>query len=134
MIPRKVVVDTDLLLSHVAAGGPSALRRLMSAAFCYTTVFHAIEAFGVCRTPKETAAVEDTMHALKILGLNAKSGKNIGMLFTSSTKRRDLHALAAGVCIESRLPLITGRPAVYRGIGSLELLPVERALELIGKA
>lgn len=133
MIPPKVVVDTDLLIGHVAGMGPSPLRRLMSATFCYTTVFNAIEAFSYCTTAEETQAVEETMHALKILGLNAKSGKNIGALFASTHRVRDLQILAAGLCLESRLPLVTGRPAAYRRIGGLELIPARRALSLIGK-
>jgi predicted nucleic acid-binding protein len=133
VIPPKIVVDTDLLIGHVAGKSPSMLRRFMSASFCYTTVFNAIEAFSLCRTPEETQAVEETMNALKILGLNAKSGKNIGALFASARKSRDLQILAAGVCMESRLPLVTGRPAAFRGIGGLELIPARRALALIGK-
>ncbi len=122
---KKLVIDTDLLLGHVIhseAGKPSDLRRLMGSHFCYTTVFNAIEAFGVCRTAAEREAVESSMHAMKILGLNAKSGKNLGALFSSHTGKTGLHLLIAGVCRESRLPLVTGRKAKYRGVSGLKML------------
>ena len=63
---KKVIVDTDLIVEHVAGnadGGPSRLRRIMSQAFCYTTVFNAIEAFALCRSDVERQAIEDAMSA-----------------------------------------------------------------------
>ena len=123
----KVVVDTDLLLEHVlrpASGGPSRLRRLMSQAFCYTTVFNAVEAFGLCRTKQERRAVEETMSAMKILGLNAKTGKAIGAMTARRGRPADVPVLVAGLCRESRLPLVTGRPDRYRGMKGLEVIRV----------
>ncbi|MCU0452857.1 MAG: hypothetical protein MUE68_04305 [Bacteroidetes bacterium] len=126
-LTSRVVVDTDLLLEHVVGakdGGPSRLRRLMSQAFCYTTVFNAVEAFGLCRTERERKAVEETMSAMKLLGLNAKLGKNIGAMTARRGRPADLPVLIAGLCRESRLPLVTGRPEVFRGLRGLEVIPV----------
>ena len=84
---NKVVVDTDILIGHVLGTTnprPSILRLLTRRYFCYTTVFNAVEAFGLCRTDAERKAVEGSMNALKILGVNAKSGKNIGRLRASA--------------------------------------------------
>ena len=128
---KKIVVDTDLLVGHVLHDDgkiPSDLRRLMGAYFCYTTVFHAIEAFSLCRTETERDAIEQSMHALKILGLNAKSGKNLGGLFSSFQDRNGLLLLAAGVCLESRLSLVSGRKKSYTGISGLTVLSPKEAL------
>jgi len=128
---KKLVVDTDMLIGHITwtgGGEGSELRRLMGKYFCYTTVFNAIEAFSLCRTEQEREAVQRSMQAMKILGLNAKSGKNLGELFSSAEGKRDLHLLAAGVCTESRLPMVTSRPAAYNGIAGLQLLSPGEAL------
>lgn len=126
-LTAKVVVDTDLLLEHVLGskdGGPSRLRRLMSQAFCYTTVFNVVEAFGLCRTERERRAVEETMSAMKLLGLNAKLGKSIGAIAARRGRPADLPVLIAGLCRESRLPLVTGRPQAFRGLRGLEIIRI----------
>ena len=127
---KKVIVDTDVLIAHVLHEGSAAsdLRRLMGAYFCYTTVFNAIEAFSICRTDEEREAVERSMHAMKILGLNAKSGKNLGELFSGLRDRDGLQVLAAGVCLESRLPLVSGRKKSYTGIAGLSVRTPNEAL------
>ncbi len=96
----------------------------MSECFCYTTVFNAMELFSLCRTKAERTVVEHVMYSMKVLGLNGKSAKNLGELFRRTRDRGmgDLEALIAGVCVESRLPLLTGKPKRYRGIRSLQLL------------
>ena len=129
---KKVVVDTDILIGHVVhtdASEASDLRRLLGMFFCYTTVFNAIESFGLCRTDAERTAIERSMNALKILGLNAKSGKNLGTLFSSYPKRDGLHLLIAGVCLESKLPLITGRKRLFQGIPGIKVLSPRQAFQ-----
>ncbi|MEX0736530.1 MAG: hypothetical protein WEB62_10550 [Bacteroidota bacterium] len=130
MTPRKLVVDTDILVEHVihdgsltAGGAPSILRKTLSLFFCYTTVFNVIEAFSLCRSEEEIEAVESSMHALKILGLNGKSGKRIGLARRSVRTVRDLDLLIAGLCLESKLPLLTGRPKRYVGLADLRVVP-----------
>lgn len=130
-LTAKVVVDTDVLLEHVlgsADGDRSTLRRLTSDVFCYTTVFNVIEAFALCATVLEQKAVEETLQSLKILGLNAKSGKMFGRLYGRHSSRNTLHLLTAGVCLESRLPLVTGRARMYAGIQGLEIVAAERMM------
>ncbi len=97
----------------------------MSMFFCYTTVFNAIELFSLCSTDEEREAVESSLQAVKILGLNGKSGKKIGILRgnTKWAKGGDLRLLIAGVCLESRLPLLTGREAVMRKYRPLVIVP-----------
>ncbi len=96
----------------------------MSEYFCYTTVFNAIELFSMCKNRKERSAVEDVLYAMKILGLNGKSAKNVGEFFRHgrTTTLRDLELLVAGVCLESRLPILTASPGRYRGVRSLSVL------------
>ncbi len=108
---------------------PSVLRRAMSTYFCYTTVFNAIELFSLCEQPSEHSAVENVMYSMKILGLNGKSAKNVAEILRESRKKRnrDLEALVAGVCVESKLPLLTSRPGRYSGIRSLTVMTPEQA-------
>lgn len=130
MTPKKIVVDTDLLVEHLIhegpsapGGGPSVLRKAVSLFFCYTTVFNVIELFSVCKSEKEIEAAESSMHALKILGLNGKSGKSIGLVRGETRTVRDLDLLSAGLCLESKLPLLTGRPKRYSRIPGLRVVP-----------
>ena len=96
----------------------------MSEFFCYTTVFNAIELFGICASDTEVAIVEDVMHALKVLGLNGKSAKSVGAFLVKSGRTGVGHveALIAGLCMESRLPLLTSKPRRYAGYKSLVVL------------
>ena len=99
----------------------------MSLCFCYTTVFNALELFSFCNTAKERRVVEDVMYSMKILGLNGKSAKNVGRYFSKLRARhlRDLEILIAGVCLESRLPILTGRPKRYEAIRSLHVVSAD---------
>ena len=99
------------------------LRKAESLFFCYTTVFNVIELFSICTSEKEIEAAESSMHALKILGLNGKSGKRIGLARRSVRTVRDLDLLIAGLCLESKLPLLTGRPKRYAGLAGLRVVP-----------
>ncbi|MGB2867486.1 MAG: PIN domain-containing protein [Bacteroidota bacterium] len=132
---KKIVVDTDIFLEHLLHKSPgegsSLLRILMRGYFCYTTVFNAIELFSLCRTEAESRAVEDSLHAVKILGLNAKSARRIGLLFSPARAKRtrDLDTLIAGLCHESRLPLVTISTGRYRGIRPLQVLPARQLLK-----
>ncbi len=128
---KKVVIDTDIILGHLTgsmnsrkSSEPSLLRKVMSRYFCYTTVFNAAELFSMCRTSAERNAVEDAMAAMKVLGLNGKSARNIGLHISRSDTKRvlDIGGLVAGLCLESHLPLLTGNGSRYRGIRSLHLL------------
>ncbi|MEW5798956.1 MAG: hypothetical protein AB1728_08095 [Bacteroidota bacterium] len=130
MSVRKIVVDSDIILDHlVTTDDVSVLRRLMGRYFCYTTVFNAIELFAAARTKGEVQAIDDAMYAMKVLGVNSKSAKNIAKPFSSSKKV--LTGLIAGVCIESRLPIVTLDPKRYKKIPSLEVIP---ALSLLNES
>jgi predicted nucleic acid-binding protein len=133
MNPGRVVIDTDIILDHLTIGrptrdaGPSVMRKAMSEFFCYTTVFNVIELFELCETSGQKLAAESALGALKILGLNGKSGRSLGDAFRSARRKglRDFDTLIAGLCVESRLPLLTGRPKSYRGVRSLRLIPAK---------
>jgi predicted nucleic acid-binding protein len=119
----KLVVHTDLLLEHLrGADHPSVLRMAMGLFFCYTTVFQAVELFAGMRTAEERRAAEDTMSAMKLLGLNPKNAPLYGRLFAAHTGRRPMDLLVAGLCIEGRLPLLTGRRKDFEGIAGLTLV------------
>jgi predicted nucleic acid-binding protein len=130
MTVRKVVVDTDVILEHLttevsgASATKSVLRKAMSTFFCYTTVFNVIELFGLCENEKQMHAVERALGALKILGLNGKSGRSVGLVVRRmrSSQLRDLDALIGGLCVESRLPLLSGRAKSYQGVKSLKVI------------
>ena len=90
--------------------------------FCYTTVFQAIELFTVMRTSEERSAAEDAMSAMKLLGLNPKNAPLYGKLFAAHPGRRPMDLLVSGLCIESRLPLLTGRRKEFGDIAGLSLI------------
>jgi predicted nucleic acid-binding protein len=128
---QKIVVDTDIILDHLVHGeGASILRKTMNAYFCYTTVFNAIEAFSTARSKKEIQAVDDAMSAMKVLGLNAKSAKSIGKIYSIdlTVGKKVLPALIAGVCIESRLPIVTMNPKRFSRIKDLRVIPAQKLI------
>jgi predicted nucleic acid-binding protein len=91
--------------------------------FCYATVFQAIELFADVTTPVEEKAVEDAMAAMKVLGVNPKSAKTYGSLLAKNHSRAVMDMLTAGLCIESRLPLLTDRKGDFRNIAGLVIVP-----------
>lgn len=130
MIPKKIVVHTDVFLGHLAGErSPSVLRVAMRRSLCYTTVFQAIELFSLARTEREVREVENTMAAMKLLGVNPKNARLYGKLL-AARRRNSLHEgrvsewsiLIAGLCIESRLPLLTERKREFAGIKGLQII------------
>ena len=123
MSTRKVVIHTDVLLAHVCGTAePSALRLAMGQYFCYATVFHAIELFALARTDRERKAVEDTLSAMKILGLNARGARRYSKLLARRKGSDRWTVLIAGLCMESGLPLMTGRKAEFREFRGLKVI------------
>lgn len=124
MTVQKVVVHTDVFLEHLCSGqSPSVLRVALSTYFCYTTVFQAIELFSFAKTEAEFKAVEDAMASVKLLGLNPKNARRYGMLLGEDRKRDRLALLIAGLCLESKLPLLTNRRKEFAGFRGLQLIP-----------
>ena len=95
----------------------------MNKFFCYATVFQAIEMFSLARTKRELAAVEDSMAAMKLLGLNPKNAKKYGELMAPKSKYDRWTLLIAGLCVESRLPLLTARGRDFAGVKGLQIVP-----------
>jgi predicted nucleic acid-binding protein len=120
----KVMVHTDVILDHLyGVRRPSVLRQAMSTFFCYTSVFQAVEIFSVARSPRERKAAEDAMSAMKLLGLNPKNAMHYGDLFAAHPRVRANVLLIAGLCLESKLPVLTGRTKEFKGIRGLTLIP-----------
>lgn len=124
MIGAKIVVHTDVILEHLyGTRRPSVLRSAMGMYFCYTTVFQAVEVFAVLRTERERQAAVDAMAAMKLLGLNPKNAMRYGDLFAAHPTFRPMDILVAGLCLESRLPLLTDRGKDFAGIRGLDVIP-----------
>jgi predicted nucleic acid-binding protein len=122
--PAKIVIHTDVFVEHLAGKRePSVLRLAMATFFCYTTVFQAIELFSMARTETEAKAIEDSMSAMKLLGLNPKNARRFGSLFEQHKRLDRWDMLTAGLCVESRLPLLTDRRSSFRGIDGLVVVP-----------
>ncbi|MBM4165579.1 MAG: type II toxin-antitoxin system VapC family toxin [Ignavibacteria bacterium] len=121
----KVAIHTDVFLEHLfhTEEKPSTLRLAMKKFFCYTTVFNAIELFSIAETPKEIQKIEDVMSAMKLLGLNAKNSKLYGMLLAENGTMQRFNLLIAGLCLESKLSIITSRPKEFRGVEHLHIIP-----------
>ena len=129
MIVKKIVIDSDIILDHVVSErSPSLLRKIAREYFCYTTVFNAIELFSAAKTNKEVCAIEDAMSAIKVLGLNYKSAKNIAKLY--SVSQQALTGLIAGVCIEAKLPIVTLMPDRYKRYRLLKVLPAHSVMKM----
>lgn len=127
MSAAKIVVHSDVILDHLCGDNyPSALRRAMGKFFCYTTVFQAMELFSYARTEVERKSVEDAMAALKLLGLNPKNARRYGELLRSVSRAATLNILTAGLCLESRLPILTDRKRDFAGVQGLEIVPTAR--------
>jgi predicted nucleic acid-binding protein len=128
--PPKIVIHTDVLLDFLLHTGSdeSTLRKATGKFFCYTTVFNAIELFSVARTDEERKAVEYAMSAMKILGLNAKNAKKYGGLLACDVRLPRMNTLVAGICLESRLPVLTSRPDEFRGVKELTVVPASKLM------
>lgn len=123
MSPSKVVVHTDIILAHVYGDRrPSVLRKAMSQFFCYTTVFNAIELFAGAGSEHERKTIEDALSAMKVLGLNPKNAKRHADLFRTHARKDPLNLLVAGLCLESKLPLLTGKRGEFSGIQGLRIV------------
>jgi predicted nucleic acid-binding protein len=122
----KIVVHTDVFIEHLCGDRrPSVLRRAMGKFFCYATVFHAIELFSLAKTGKEAKAIEDSMAAIKVLGLNPKNARMYGEMMSSNRKRDRWNILVAGLCLESRLPLLTDRKSEFGGMMGIVIVPTK---------
>jgi len=112
---KRVAVDSDVILDHLhGSASPSVIRRLLGIFFCYTTVFQAAEVISRAQTPSELEAMQDAMGAMKLLGVNGRGATRYGQLLRSYGARDRWTVMVAGLCLESRLPLVTGRGQEYR--------------------
>ena len=129
----KIAIHTDIIVEYLIHHGKHApaLRIAMMKFFCYTTVFNAIELFARASTGPERNAVMAAMGAMKILGLNAKQAVRYGSWFSENPGIKPIPMLIAGICMESKLPLLTGDVAAFRGISGLRLI---KASALSGEA
>ncbi|MBI3195694.1 MAG: hypothetical protein HYZ34_14690 [Ignavibacteriae bacterium] len=120
---QKLVLHTDIILEHLISNSieVSVMRLVMQKYFCYTTVFNAIEVFSIAKTATERTAAEDAMSVLKILGLNAKSAPNYAPLFNGKNLRR-MNPLVAGLCLESKLPILTRQLSEFRKVHGLTVI------------
>ncbi|MBX2992271.1 MAG: hypothetical protein KF749_14050 [Bacteroidetes bacterium] len=126
----KIVVHTDVLLEHLTTkNSHSVLRLAMGRFFCYTTAYQAIELFAMAKSEEEKNIVEDSMAAMKVLGLNPKNARKYGELMASNKKADRWNILIAGLCIESRLPLLTDRRKDFKGIRGLVVVPTKLIAE-----
>jgi predicted nucleic acid-binding protein len=125
MSVSKIVVHTDIIMDYLLHDGKteSVLRLAMQKFFCYTTIFNAMELFSIARNEKERRAVEQSMSAMKILGVNAKSAKYYGKLIAEGMKLPRMNALIAGICLESKLPVLSGQPKEFSGVKQLRIVP-----------
>ncbi len=121
---RKLVVDTDVIIDYLFHSGTRAphLRGAMEKYLCYTTVFNAIELFSSARTAAESRTIEQTLGAMKLLGLNARVAKRLGHLFRKHPKSSFRDLLVAGVCLEGKLPLLTRSAKRFHDINGLRII------------
>ena len=121
----KLVVHSDIILEYLLHRDKRTpvLRLVMMKFFCYTTVFDAIELFSVAKTAEERRSIEDVMSAMKILGLNAKNAKRYGDLVPAYRSLSTMQILVAGICLESKLSLLTSKWNIFRNVKGLNVIP-----------
>ena len=122
---QKIVIDTDIILAHLAqTRGVSMLRKAMNMFFCYTTFFNAMELFSIARTKKEVEAVEQALQAMKILGVNPKSSKTMAVHLAAARKRgkTTIGTFVGAVCIASGLPVLTMHPDRFTHVKGITIL------------
>lgn len=124
MKTKKLVVHTDIIADHLLQSEqePSLLRMAMRRYFCYTTVVNAMELFSCTGSDRQRRAVEHTLGAMKILGVNSRTAKNFGTLIRQYPDQPLGDLLVAGICLESRLPLLTRLQERFSGIRNLRLV------------
>ncbi len=120
---KKVVLHSDIILAHLMTSKKevSVMRMAMRKYFCYTTVFNAIELFSLVRSEQEKKTMESAMSSLKILGLNAKSAPSYADVIQNKRLPR-MNGLIAGLCLESKLPILTSKPSEFRRVKGLRVL------------
>jgi predicted nucleic acid-binding protein len=124
--PPKVLLSTDIIAAHLRGiDSPSHMRRAAGLFLCYTTVFNAIELFGMFPGDRGRSAVEDALGATKLLGLNARHAPTIASLMGRAGRADCWRVLVAGLCIESRLPLVTAFPARFRRLRGLTVVSAD---------
>ncbi len=124
MTVPKIVVHTDVFLEHLCSDRKvSLLRHALGKFFCYATVFQAIELFSLARSEAEVRAIEASMAAMKVLGLNPRNARKYGGLLARRRESDVLATLVAGMCLESGLPLLTGRHKEFSKIPGLLVVP-----------
>lgn len=120
----KIAVHTDVVIDYLIHHGKKTpiLRIAMMKFFCYTTVFNAIELFSLATTEREQSAVASAMGAMKILGLNAKNSVRYGSWYAEYSSRAPLSVLMAGICMESKLPILAMNEKSFNGITGLRVI------------
>lgn len=120
----KLAINTDIVVEYLLHHGPRvpALRVAMMKFFCYTTVFNAIELFALAPGDGERSAVNAALGAMKILGLNAKQSPRYGAWFAEHPGLKPVSVLIAGLCVESKLPLLTNDTKSFRGFHGLRII------------
>lgn len=121
---HKLIIHTDIILDHLCQQPrrQSVLRLAMAKYFCYTTVFNAIELFSLARSASERKAVTDALSAMKVLGLNARSAPRYGEWIGDGMNLTAMNTLIAGVCRETRIPLLTRQPKLFRAVKQVSIL------------
>ena len=120
----KAVVHTDVFRDHLLGRQePSVLRLALQKFFCYTTVFQAVDLFSMGRSAQELQVISDAMATMKVLGLNAKNARRYGELVRQRGIKNRWNSMIAGLCLESRLPIITGRGKEFQAIPGLSIIP-----------
>jgi predicted nucleic acid-binding protein len=124
MAALKAIIHTDIFIDYLLHDREEehVLRRAMGKFFCYTTVFNAIELFSLAGNERERSAIERSLSAMKILGLNAKHAKRYGEWLGAGKKLPRMNGLIACMALESKLPILTGTPREFRGITNLSIL------------
>jgi tRNA(fMet)-specific endonuclease VapC len=120
------IADTDVLVDYLRGRGEAERigLELRKRSFC-TTVVTAFELWAGAQGPKQVAAVEALLAAIRVLGLDAPGARRAGEI-RRELERRGIpigmaDSLIAGICLENDGILLTRNRKHFERVPGLRL-------------
>ncbi len=127
---NEVFIDTDILTDYLThrTEGPSLLRHLVSFSVCYTSVLNATELLAAASNDDERKTITDCLCGVHVLGFHQRYAMTFGQIFSNQRENKNVVSLRssmiAGMCITSKLPLVTFATEMYAKIPGIYCIPV----------
>lgn len=122
-----VVADTDALIDLAeGAGAHAAVKALLRAGRLATTVVSVFELWRGCETAEQRAKARDLLRGIRVYPVTTAAALRAAELWRDLEERGDRvgerDTLIAGVCLATRLALLTGNVKHFRRVPGLRLV------------